>query len=1151
MSVAPGAEVDEPVYAISAPPQVRGAGSADTVSPSLEVLDVAPDPRNTGVSSISFKFSEPVVGFDLADLILDRAFDQQVDLLSGAQTLTSIDGVRWTLNGLSGLTAAEGLYTITLRPNGSGVRDLAGNYLAVGAADSWIVDRTAPTILGVSSTPVGSAIASVGLVFSEAVQNFDLTDLVLSRGGSANLLSGAQTLVNSGGSLFTLGNLATVTAASGQYTLSLRADSDVVDAAGNRATGRALLTWGSDAHAPTVEITEILNNASGAVNSVTFAFSEPITGFNLSDVRLTRGGVSVLTSGQTLTTEDSRIWTLGNLAPVTSAVGTYTVALSPVGTGITDLAGNPLAASVSRAWTRTVVSEGPRATIVDVSPDPRTSPVNAITINFDQPVQGFTLADLSLRRNGGANLLTTAQTLTTADRRTWTLGGLSGLTAANGQYQLSFTSLSGVWNDTLQGLASSDVDSWTVATASLTGSVVPVTPEVRTTAIDSLTIVFSAPVNGLQLSDFSLEAYYDGHGNLLTTGQTLTTNDRITWRLGNLTGITQAPGKYILSLLDGHGITDGVGNALTGTLSETFTVMPEIKSSDDFLRMIVNGGHHFWDLERFPSFLPEDGKSYLTVGTRIKYSGGGADPLYNALGDPALGLSNNPNAIDARDAYQTLYDTYKREHPEAVVGSYLSAVSVKNAQSMIDVGYWPPDAMDSSEFAGLPLLPSGAGAATNDGYLDVRDPASLQSLYEHLVSQVLGLDGRARQDILYFDEVAYVYTLWQHNVDLFSRLKATAHEYGSLIGFNLGGWGWDNPWSYISPNIVQEVAQMADVVTIEGLWSKEPRAEGGSFRTVENTAKITANLRKVMDLGVTVGLLPVDYVNSPNIFSVVNARETTYQGQSALLVTLNAPHHIFPGGGALSENFALQGLPAQYQALQGRQWTPAEVPGRPDQVILYNRYSSVAEIKAAGGITGAVSFSTGQFVDYQASIRLTAAFAMMVRRPGDSIFVSAPPGHRPGNLDPTSPDNWFVWPALLGAPRGEYVVDNSEGGVRILHMYRDFQNGRIEIFPLEGYVRVQLWNQSAAADPKVLAAAVWDEAAEASVNTAAPAPPPSVDGLQFAGTLAKPLSPILTDLAVLDHRPGAGLARAADRAFVELSALDLLDLESLIDEMTL
>src|SRR5690349_5471744 len=115
MSVSPGAsDVDEPLYAISSPPVVASVGLSDTISPSMEIVSVSPDPRNSGVSNVVFKFSEPVVGFDVEDLILDRAFDDHVDLLTGAQTLTTSDQIRWTLNGLSGLTAAEGLYTLTL-----------------------------------------------------------------------------------------------------------------------------------------------------------------------------------------------------------------------------------------------------------------------------------------------------------------------------------------------------------------------------------------------------------------------------------------------------------------------------------------------------------------------------------------------------------------------------------------------------------------------------------------------------------------------------------------------------------------------------------------------------------------------------------------------------------------------------------------------------------------------------------------------------------------------------------------------------------------------------------------------------------------------------------------------------------------------------
>lgn len=105
-------------------------------------------------------------------------------------------------------------------------------------------------------------------------------------------------------------------------------------------------------------------------------------------------------------------------------------------------------------------ADGPTADMVDVSPDPRTTPVDAVTIVFSEPVQGFDPSDLRLTRDGGANLLTGGVTLTSNDAITWTLAGLSGLTAAPGAYTLrlngagsnvtdwSFFTLSGEITDT-------------------------------------------------------------------------------------------------------------------------------------------------------------------------------------------------------------------------------------------------------------------------------------------------------------------------------------------------------------------------------------------------------------------------------------------------------------------------------------------------------------------------------------------------------------------------------------------------------------------------------------------------------------------------------------------------------------------------------
>ena len=48
------------------------------------------------------------------------------------------------------------------------------------------------------------------------------------------------------------------------------------------------------------------------------------------------------------------------------------------------------------------------AIIPDVSPDPRGSPVDSMTIGFSEPAYGLSLSDLSFTLNGGPNFLTGA-----------------------------------------------------------------------------------------------------------------------------------------------------------------------------------------------------------------------------------------------------------------------------------------------------------------------------------------------------------------------------------------------------------------------------------------------------------------------------------------------------------------------------------------------------------------------------------------------------------------------------------------------------------------------------------------------------------------------------------------------------------------------
>ncbi len=90
----------------------------------------------------------------------------------------------------------------------------------------------------------------------------------------------------------------------------------------------------------------------------------------------------------------------------------------------------------------------PEAIIQSVFPNPRNKAISQATISFvnkladgaslSTPVEGFDLADLSLARNGGPNLLTSAQTLTPSnDGQSWILGNLAELTGIPGDYVLT------------------------------------------------------------------------------------------------------------------------------------------------------------------------------------------------------------------------------------------------------------------------------------------------------------------------------------------------------------------------------------------------------------------------------------------------------------------------------------------------------------------------------------------------------------------------------------------------------------------------------------------------------------------------------------------------------------------------------------------
>jgi Dockerin type I domain/Bacterial Ig-like domain len=206
----------------------------------------------------------------------------------------------------------------------------------------------------------------------------------------------------------------------------------------NSTSGEYFLSAVIDAAPPTASITAVSPNPRNTpLSQLQIVFNKPVTGVSLANFSLTSGGgPNLLTSAQTLTTSDNITYVLGNLGPLTSSDGNYSISLA-ASPNITDSSGGYLASGAAASFI--VDTTPPTVSISAIIPSPRNSAVSQIQINFSEPVTGFTLASLTLAESGGPNLLTSSQTLTTSDNTTFTLGNLVSLTGTSGDYQLTLT----------------------------------------------------------------------------------------------------------------------------------------------------------------------------------------------------------------------------------------------------------------------------------------------------------------------------------------------------------------------------------------------------------------------------------------------------------------------------------------------------------------------------------------------------------------------------------------------------------------------------------------------------------------------------------------------------------------------------------------
>jgi len=338
---------------------------------------------------------------------------------------------------------------------------------------------------------------------------------------------------------------------------------------------------------PTADIIDITPDPRDTpVGFVTVSFDEDVINVDLADGApdfvLTRetgsGPVVVPLAGISVNEINNTTYTL-DLSSVTDVNGIYELTLDAAGSSIVDLVGNPLSVDAVDTWLTGPDVYAPTVDIVDVTPDPRSAVAGVITINFNEAVTGVDIADfmLGVDFGGGGGFSTLPLTgipliEVTPDQYTLDLSG--SLTLMNGTYQLLLiASGSGIQDLSGNLLITDATDQWVMGPDGVPPSadIVDVLPDPRITNVGLVTVDFSEPVTGVDLSDFTLSRD-SGSGpiNIPLTGVTLTQLSNVQYTL-NLNAVTGFDGVYLLTLVaSGSNILDIPGNVIQADATDSW-----------------------------------------------------------------------------------------------------------------------------------------------------------------------------------------------------------------------------------------------------------------------------------------------------------------------------------------------------------------------------------------------------------------------------------------------------------------------------------------------------------------------------------------------------------------------------------------------------
>ncbi|VVN40314.1 hypothetical protein PS664_05370 [Pseudomonas fluorescens] len=542
---------------------INGAGNAgvgttdsnnyavDTVRPtaSIVVADTAIAAGETSLVTITF--NEAVTAFTSADLTVANG------VLSG---LSSSDGgITWTatFTPTNGVTDSSNLITL----NSGGIVDLAGN-VNVGSTDSnnYALDTERPTatiVLADSSLSVGET-SLVTITFSEAVTGFSNDDLSVANGTLSAVSSSDGGLTWTAVFTPTLGVRDTT-------NLIVLDNTGVNDAAGNSGTGTTnSANYSIDTQVPTATIVVADTALSiGETSLVTITFNEAVSGFDNSDLSVSNGTLSNLSS-----TDGGVTWT-ATFTPSASISDTSNL-ITLDNTGVVNVSGNA-GVGTTDSNNYAVDTVRPTASIVVADNNLGIGQTTTVTIGFSEAVSGFDLSDLSVANGVLSNLASSD------GGKTWTatLTPTAAISDATNLIVLD----AGLVNDAAGNVGSGIVisNNFAIDGERPTATISVANPNLTVGQTTTVTFTFSEKVSGFELDDLSVAS-----GTL----SNLATNDGGKTWTATLTPTANINDPSNFITLDSSLVADLAGNAGSGFAnSNNFAINTIALTGDPLFRV--------------------------------------------------------------------------------------------------------------------------------------------------------------------------------------------------------------------------------------------------------------------------------------------------------------------------------------------------------------------------------------------------------------------------------------------------------------------------------------------------------------------------------------------------------------------------------------